>query len=361
MLLPLTGPSYDLDSRPSSVQRTVNLMPVPIEPGNERVSWALKDVPGLVEFEVCIVPSFSLAAEPEEGAPPLEVQFTLTEIAGTGPFTFAWDFGDGETSTAQNPLHTYEEAGNYDATVTITNACGVQAIEQEILVEELELIEGAAGVGSEPDFSEIVIQAGDYLTLAISHQGIATPAMTDGWDDALMFNVQQSGSSVRMHVFGRLATGTADDYLADFTVSGTAAGENLWALLLVRQGADAHFPSSMAGAGVDYQSGIGSGNSPHPVTKPNGTDHVIITGLMIYSPTSGGATIDGAPPGYTLVSGAAAESTIAADPGYTNRFGFAYKVISGTNTDDPGQFDEGTGSYAGGGSGMFTMGLQYTP
>ena len=50
-LVPLIGPSYNLDSRPASVQRTVNLMPVPLEPGNERAGWVLKDVPGLVEFE----------------------------------------------------------------------------------------------------------------------------------------------------------------------------------------------------------------------------------------------------------------------------------------------------------------------
>jgi PKD repeat protein len=296
------------------------------------------------------------------GLIPLTIQFTLTEVEGTSPFTFAWEFGDGATSTEQSPEHTYEEAGTYAPTVTITNACGVQVIEEEVIAEALELVEGIAGVGSEPDFSEIVIEEGDYLTLCISHANIAAePVLTDGWDDEMLFHVQQSSSSVRMHVFGRLATGTADDYLADFTVAGAAAEENLWALLVVRQGADANFPTAMAGAGVDYQSGIGAGNSPHPITKPNGTDHVILTGLMIYSPTAGGATINGPPPGYTLLDDALPQSTIAADPGYTNRVGFAYKIISGTNTDDPGVFDEGTGAYSGGGSGMFTMGLQYTP
>ena len=48
--LPLVGPSYNLESRPSGVQRTVNLVPVPQEPGNERTSWVFKDVSGLVEF-----------------------------------------------------------------------------------------------------------------------------------------------------------------------------------------------------------------------------------------------------------------------------------------------------------------------
>lgn len=50
MEVPLVGPSYQLDSRPASVQRTINLVPVPQEPGNERTGWTLKDVPGLRPF-----------------------------------------------------------------------------------------------------------------------------------------------------------------------------------------------------------------------------------------------------------------------------------------------------------------------
>jgi hypothetical protein len=48
---PFVGPSYSLASMPQSVQRTVNLMPVPIEPHNERAGWIFLDVPGLVLVE----------------------------------------------------------------------------------------------------------------------------------------------------------------------------------------------------------------------------------------------------------------------------------------------------------------------
>ena len=61
-------------------------------------------------------------AEPDEGAPPLKVQFTgsVEEEAG-GPFTFEWDFGDGQKSTEQNPAHTYEKVGEYTATLTVVD------------------------------------------------------------------------------------------------------------------------------------------------------------------------------------------------------------------------------------------------
>jgi hypothetical protein len=51
---PLVGPSYNLRDRPASVQRSINLMPVPVEAGNERAGWTLKDVPGLRVFSVSV-------------------------------------------------------------------------------------------------------------------------------------------------------------------------------------------------------------------------------------------------------------------------------------------------------------------
>lgn len=50
MEIPFVGPSYWLASRPSGVQRTINLIPVPQEAGNERTGWVFKDSPGLVSF-----------------------------------------------------------------------------------------------------------------------------------------------------------------------------------------------------------------------------------------------------------------------------------------------------------------------
>ena len=61
-------------------------------------------------------------AEPDEGAPPLKVQFTASvEEEEGGPWSYAWDFGDGGKSTEQNPLHTYDKVGEYTATLTVTD------------------------------------------------------------------------------------------------------------------------------------------------------------------------------------------------------------------------------------------------
>jgi PKD repeat protein len=61
-------------------------------------------------------------ASPTTGDPPLTVQFT---DQSTGEITdWAWDFGDGETSTEQSPSHTYNAVGEHTISLTITGPAG---------------------------------------------------------------------------------------------------------------------------------------------------------------------------------------------------------------------------------------------
>src|SRR5205809_512442 len=50
------------------------------------------------------------------------VSFTPSVSGGTAPYTYAWDFGDGGTSTAANPNHTYSTAGSFTVKLTVTDS-----------------------------------------------------------------------------------------------------------------------------------------------------------------------------------------------------------------------------------------------
>ena len=47
------------------------------------------------------------------------------DISGNGPTQWLWNFGDGNTSTQQNPTHTYATSGTYNVSLQVTNAIGV--------------------------------------------------------------------------------------------------------------------------------------------------------------------------------------------------------------------------------------------
>ena len=56
---------------------------------------------------------------------PKTVQFTNQSVPNSGgTTTYFWDFGDGSTSNAQNPSHTYTASGNFTVSLVVTNGSG---------------------------------------------------------------------------------------------------------------------------------------------------------------------------------------------------------------------------------------------
>jgi len=70
-------------------------------------------------------PTANFSATPTAGTAPLALDFT--DLSTGDPTSWSWDFGDGGTSTGQNPSHAYEAAGIYTVTLTATNAGGSDA------------------------------------------------------------------------------------------------------------------------------------------------------------------------------------------------------------------------------------------
>ncbi|RMG76791.1 MAG: PKD domain-containing protein, partial [Bacteroidetes bacterium] len=68
----------------------------------------------------------AFSANPTFGCePPLSVTFT-DNSSSSYPLTYNWDFGDGNSSTDQNPVNTYSNYGTYTVNLTVTQSTGCQ-------------------------------------------------------------------------------------------------------------------------------------------------------------------------------------------------------------------------------------------
>jgi PKD repeat protein len=51
--------------------------------------------------------------------------------------TWSWEFGDGNSSTLRNPSHSFEAAGDYQVTLTVTDDAGAPgSVTQSVVTTE---------------------------------------------------------------------------------------------------------------------------------------------------------------------------------------------------------------------------------
>ena len=97
------------------------------------------------------------------------VSFSSTS-SGAVLSSFDWDFGDGSSSTAENPTHSYGQAGSYAVTLTVGGRCGTDS------TTKVDFITVAATFG----------MAGAILTEAsLSFLGLGVPPPVPSWGQML--------------------------------------------------------------------------------------------------------------------------------------------------------------------------------
>jgi len=79
--------------------------------------FTIKEVPVL---------DVSIQASPD-GDNPLDMDLAATVTGGIGPYTYAWDAGDGSTASTSNFEHQYAAAGQYTISLTVTDSRGATA------------------------------------------------------------------------------------------------------------------------------------------------------------------------------------------------------------------------------------------
>lgn len=72
------------------------------------------------------VASFTTNVSPPRGPAPLTIAFSDTSSApGSALTQWEWDFGDGNFSNLQNPMHTFSDPGSYTVQLTVRNTEGL--------------------------------------------------------------------------------------------------------------------------------------------------------------------------------------------------------------------------------------------
>ena len=67
-------------------------------------------------------------------------EINFTDLSGGGPTSWMWTFGDGNSSTSQNPTHIYNAAGIYNVTLTASNSEGSDVSTQTSMITVLNEI-----------------------------------------------------------------------------------------------------------------------------------------------------------------------------------------------------------------------------
>ena len=92
-------------------------------PGTYQVCLTARSVCGMTEFcrditVTCLAPQANFTYSSQELA------FAFTDISMNNPATWLWAFGDGATSTQQNPMHAYQFPGSYLVCLSVSSPCG---------------------------------------------------------------------------------------------------------------------------------------------------------------------------------------------------------------------------------------------
>lgn len=135
---------------------------------------------------------------PKEGCIPYTHSFSATVTSPDPVATYAWDFGDGGTSTQATPTHTYTAQGTYTVKLTITTASG--CTESATLVS-------AVKVGTKP---QINFSATPRVQCAF--QPVQFTNLTTG---------TTSGSTEYVWLFGDGGVSSAQNPLYEYSDTGT--------------------------------------------------------------------------------------------------------------------------------------------
>jgi PKD repeat protein len=127
----VTGWQWDFGNGGTSTLK--NPSAIYFTPGNYTVTLTVTDATNATNTTVKTAfitiyaqPAVDFSVDKRTGCSPAKIKFTDKSAtpAGTVITSWKWDFGDGGSSTQQNPSYTYRTPGSYTVTLSITNDKG---------------------------------------------------------------------------------------------------------------------------------------------------------------------------------------------------------------------------------------------
>ena len=162
-------------------------------------------------------PVANFNGSPTNGITPLTVNFTDTSTGS--PTSWAWTFGDGGTSAAQNPSHLYTVAGTYSVTLRATNALGSHTITKSNYITVTP---------PPPDFTITVSPAKRQIQMGGSTSYTISVAPTNGFAGQVTLSIsgQPSGATTSFSQNPLNASAPASSTLSIGTSSTTPRGNH---------------------------------------------------------------------------------------------------------------------------------------
>lgn len=156
-------------------------------------------------------PDADFNAPTRQGAAPLTVKFTDTSKAGSREITsWLWKFGDGTTSTEQNPSHTYAQLGAFDVSLTVETELGEDTLKRTgyVVVSGKDLAFG--GASADRAFGLAATEDGRYVLAG------DTESPEDGSRDLSLVITDKFGNAASEKRFG----GEDDESAAGLVAAG---------------------------------------------------------------------------------------------------------------------------------------------
>jgi PKD repeat protein len=168
------------DQNPSHTYDSVGTFDVSLTVTSEAGSNTTTSTGLITVAQATVAPTAAFTATNTTGETPLTVQFTdQTTFTKGADVTYAWDFGDGGTSSEQNPSHTYTGAGTFDVSLTVTNSVGSDTATQTDLVTATAPVEAPTA-----EFSGTPRQGQVPLTVQFTDESDpgSSPITSRNWD-----------------------------------------------------------------------------------------------------------------------------------------------------------------------------------